>query len=99
MEYDKISTGNRAYEMRKLKNLKQSDVGAALGIHQTTYSKFELGQYDMPISELVKLCNLFDVSVSWLIGENIIAGLSDEERQIVENYIRYIKKVRNKLSN
>jgi transcriptional regulator with XRE-family HTH domain len=96
MEYDKIATGNRAYEMRKVKNLKQSEVGAALGIHQTTYSKFELGQYDMPISELVKLCNVLDVSVSWLIGENSITDLTDEERHIMESFKRFLKKTRNK---
>jgi transcriptional regulator with XRE-family HTH domain len=96
MEYDKITTGNRAYEMRKVKNLKQSEIGTALGIHQTTYSKFELGQYDMPISELVKLCNILDVSVSWLIGENSIADLTDEERHIMESFKRFLKKTRNK---
>lgn len=96
MMYDGIAIGNRAYEARKNKNLKQHEVGAALGIHQATYSKFENGQYDMPLSQVIKLCNILDVSVSWLIGEDIIADLTDNERQIVEHFIRYIKNIRKK---
>jgi transcriptional regulator with XRE-family HTH domain len=96
MDYDKIATGNRAYEMRKQRNLKQSDISAALGITQPSYSRFETGQYDMPISQLVKLCNILDVSVSWLIGENIITDMTDEERHIMENFIRFLKRSRRK---
>lgn len=96
MGYSNIEIGNRAFEARTNKNLKQSDVGKAIGIAQSSYSRFETGQYDMPISQLVKLCSLLDVSVSWLIGENIISDLSDEERQLIENFIRYIKRIRKK---
>ncbi len=95
MEYDKIAVGNRACEARMDKNLNQDEVSAAIGIHQTTYSKFENGRYNMRITHLIKLCNILDISVSWLIGENIIPDLTDNERLEVEKYIKYLKSLRN----
>jgi transcriptional regulator with XRE-family HTH domain len=83
-------------ELRKSKNLKQSDISNTLGIAQSSYSRFESGQYNLPIDLLVKLCNILDVSVSWLIGEDIVSDLTDEERLIMESFKRSIKRLRKK---
>jgi transcriptional regulator with XRE-family HTH domain len=96
MIYDNIAIGNRAFEVRKAKNIKQSEISTALGITQPSYSKFEYGQYDMPISQIIKLCEILDVSVSWLIGENIVSDQADKERLLVDEFIRNIKNIRNK---
>jgi transcriptional regulator with XRE-family HTH domain len=96
MIYDNIAIGSRAYEARKAKNIKQSEISTALGITQPSYSKFEYGQYDMPISQIIKLCEILDVSVSWLIGENIVSDQADKERLLVDEFIRNIKIIRNK---
>jgi transcriptional regulator with XRE-family HTH domain len=90
MVYNGIAIGNRAFEARKSKGLKQREISTALGIHQATYSKFELGQYDMPLSQVIKLCNILDVSVPWLIGVDIIPDLTDKERLELENYKNYL---------
>jgi transcriptional regulator with XRE-family HTH domain len=96
VEYDRIAIGNRAYEARKTKNLSQENVSKALGIHQTTYSKFENGRFDMSTSKLIKLCNLYGISVSWLLGETIVPDLTDSERLEVEKFIKYITSIRQK---
>lgn len=96
MEYDGMSIGTRAFEARRNKNLKQSDVSKIIGIAQSSYSRFELGQYDMPISKIIKLCEILDISVAQLIGEDIITDPSDTERQLVDNILRYIKSIRGK---
>lgn len=90
VEYDKYAIGNRACGVREKKNLKQEDISKALGIHQATYSKFENGRYSLRTSQLIELCNILDVSVSWLIGEDSLPQLTDEERLDVENYIKFI---------
>lgn len=95
MEYDRIATGNRALEARLNKKLKQEEIASDLGIHQATYSKFELGRYDMPISKLIKLCKILDVSLNWLTGVNSIPELTDSERLDVEKYIQFIISNRN----
>lgn len=93
--YDRIAIGNRAYSARTNKNIKQSEMGEALNIHQSTYSKFENGRYDIPLSELIKLCNYLDISMSWLIGENI-TQLTENEFIELEQYRRYLINKRNK---
>lgn len=90
MKYDAVAIGNRAYEARKNKNIKQNDMSAALGIAQSSYSRFELGQYDIPISKLMLVCEILDISVSWLIGEDIIPQLTDRECLELENYKKYL---------
>lgn len=90
MEYDKIATGNRATEARKNKNLNQKEVSAAIGIHQTTYSKFENGQYKMDIEQMMKLCDLYEISIAWLVGENILPPLTVKEWQEVQDFAKFL---------
>jgi transcriptional regulator with XRE-family HTH domain len=96
MKYDAFEIGMRAYNVRQNKNMKQSEISHAIGIHQATYSKFENGRYDMSISEMIKLCNYLGISASWLIGENSLPYLTDTERLEVEKYIKYIINIRDK---
>jgi Predicted transcriptional regulators len=96
MKYDSFEIGMRAFNMRENKNMKQSEISQALGIHQATYSKFENGRYDMPISQVIKLCDYFGVTVSWLIGENSLPHLTDSEKTELENYKKYLISKRTK---
>jgi transcriptional regulator with XRE-family HTH domain len=90
MKYDAYETGMRAYNQRQSLSKKQSEVSEILGISQATYSRFETGQGDLPISKVVKLCDYFGVSVSWLVGEKSLPQLSDSERLELENYKRFL---------
>lgn len=92
---DRNAIGNRAYAARTNRNLKQIDVSDELGINQSTYSKFENGKYDLPLSELIKLCNYLNISSSWLIGECTV-DLTDSEALELDEYKKYILNKRNK---
>ena len=43
---------NRLRDLREDKDLKQKDIADMLNIHQTTYSDYELGRLNIPISSL-----------------------------------------------
>ena len=58
----------RIRDLREDRDLKQKDVAACLGVHQTTYSEYELGKVNIPISALHKLADLYHVSVEYLLG-------------------------------
>jgi len=88
--YDSVAIGNRAIIARNNKKLRQKNVSAAIGIHQATYSKFELGQHDLHGAQYIKLCNYLDVSISWLFGESSIPHLTDEECLEIEHFKNYI---------
>ena len=55
-------------EMRKLNNLSQRQVAEYLGIAQPSYIRYENGKSEPSLENLVKLAELFDVSLDYLCG-------------------------------
>ena len=53
--------------LREDKDLSQQDMAHLLNIHQTTYSDYELGRLNIPISILKTLAQYFDTSVDYLL--------------------------------
>jgi len=54
--------------MRENQNLKQSDIAKYLGVRQTAYSKYELGQRNMTPEVLIKLAKFHNTSIDYLLG-------------------------------
>jgi transcriptional regulator with XRE-family HTH domain len=96
MKYDAYEIGLRAYNMRQGLSKKQSEISDILGISQATYSRFETGQGELPLSKVIKLCDYLGVSVSWLIGEKSLPQLTDSERLELEKYKNFLISSRNK---
>ncbi|MBQ4552155.1 MAG: helix-turn-helix transcriptional regulator [Clostridia bacterium] len=55
--------------MREDNDLKQSAIAAKLGLTQTTYSKYEIGTSEIPVSVLIQLARIYHTSVDYLLGE------------------------------
>lgn len=55
-------------ELRKLNKLTQRDVARHLGISQPSYTRYENGKSEPTIENLIKLADLFDVSIDFLCG-------------------------------
>lgn len=53
--------------LREDKDLSQKNMAAILNVHQTTYSDYELGRLNIPISVLRTLAQYFDTSVDYLL--------------------------------
>ena len=53
--------------LREDKDLKQKDMAELLNIHQTTYSDYELGRLNVPVSTLKQLATFFNTSVDYLL--------------------------------
>lgn len=72
----------RLEKVRKRAKLSQSDVASLLSTHQTQYSRWERGSYDIPIFELCMLSLYFNRSVDYLLGmsDDDIAAFSDLQR-------------------
>ena len=58
----------RIKDLREDNDWKQEYVAEQLGIKQTTYSKYELGKINIPMEALMKLADLYGVSVDYLLG-------------------------------
>lgn len=59
---------NRLRDLREDKDLKQKELAEYLRIHQTTYSDYELGRLNIPVSALHALADYYNTSVDYLLG-------------------------------
>ena len=66
------------YELRVDHDLTQAEVGAVLGISQQHYSKYETGEYELPLRHFVSLANYYQVSADYLIGRHHNLELKEE---------------------
>ncbi|MEG2322004.1 MAG: helix-turn-helix transcriptional regulator [Bacilli bacterium] len=58
----------RLKDLREDKDLFQKDIAKLLGISQQYYSKYELGNYTMPVDFLIILAKEYRVSLDYLVG-------------------------------
>lgn len=56
------------YELRKLNRFTQREVAQRLGISQPSYIRYENGSAEPTLENLVKIADLYDVSVDFLLG-------------------------------
>jgi transcriptional regulator with XRE-family HTH domain len=60
--------------MRDDRDMTQAQMAEYLSIHQTTYSDYELGHLNIPVSVLSKIADLFETSIDYLVNR------TDEKR-------------------
>ena len=58
---------NRLRDLREDRDLKQKNLADLLKVHQTTYSDYELGRLNIPISALHTLADFYSVSIDYLL--------------------------------
>ena len=79
--------------LRKQKGLLQKDVASFLGIDRTTYVKYESVLCEPDNKTLIKLAELFSVSVDYLLGRDTLENpipynsfISEHEYRLLEAY-------------
>ena len=60
---------DRIRELREEHNMTQKQVAEVLGVAQPVYQRFEKGIFECNYDQLVKLSDLFGVSVDYLLGK------------------------------
>jgi transcriptional regulator with XRE-family HTH domain len=58
----------RIRDLREDADLNQIEVAEKLGMSQSGYSRYEAGERDIPTEVLIKLADLYDTSVDYLLG-------------------------------
>lgn len=58
---------NRLRDLREDSDKKQKELAELLKVHQTTYSDYELGRLNIPITVLHTLADFYGVSVDYLL--------------------------------
>lgn len=60
----------RARDARRLAGLSQGQVAKLMGLHRPSISEAEAGRRNFTADELARIAQIYDVSVSWLMGED-----------------------------
>lgn len=58
----------RLRDMREDKDLRQREIAEILNVSQTTYSRYESGELEIPSAALIKLADFYGVSVDYILG-------------------------------
>ena len=59
---------NRIKELREDHDLKQRDVAAHLNVAQNSYSNYENGNREVPLTLLIQLSRFYKVNLEYLLG-------------------------------
>lgn len=62
----------RIRDLREDLDINQTTMAKMLGMSQTGYSKYETGENDVPTSILIKLANIHNVSIDYILGQTNI---------------------------
>ena len=58
----------RLRDLREDHDLTQSQLVEKLGMHKTTYTNYEQGKRDLPLSVAIRLADFYHVSLDYLAG-------------------------------
>lgn len=94
----------RLRAMRENRGMKQNEAAAKIGIKNNTLSSYESGDRQPDYNTLIKIADLYEVSVEYLLrgkalsdkkDENLFffdtRGLSDDEIKDIKRHIEYVK--------
>lgn len=58
----------RIRDLREDADMTQKELAEKLGMSQTGYSKYETGENDIPTAILIKLGEIYGVSIDYMLG-------------------------------
>lgn len=59
---------SRIRDLREDNDLKQKDLALYLSVDQSTYSDYENGRINVPIEQLIKIADYYNVSLDYIVG-------------------------------
>jgi transcriptional regulator with XRE-family HTH domain len=90
---DKSPTiGPRLRAAREAAGLSQGQVAKLMNMHRPTISEMEAGNRRVSTEELIKLADLYDTKVAWLVGETSDeGGVADPRLQLAARELGKLK--------
>ena len=64
----RVANYRRVRDLREDHDLTQREVANRLGMHQPQYFRYEQGYRDIPTDILIRLADMYQVSVDYLLG-------------------------------
>lgn len=108
-EEDRQAIANRLRTAREHAGLSQGQVAKLFGYQRPTISEIEAGRRRVSAEELARFCEIYDVSVSWVVTEQAevsnpnvelaareLAKLKNEDLDKVMNLLQTLRKAERK---
>jgi len=73
-----FTLGQRISELRKKRNMKQSDLAERLRVSTSTIAMWETGKRDPDTEKLNELASIFNVTTDYLLGRNEVQNIPIE---------------------
>ena len=98
-----MTLGDKLKNLRESKDMTQSEMAKLLGVAQSTYSQYEIGDRRLPDDLKIKLADFYKVTVDYLLGREEpnyilaahrkggIAELPEEAQKELDNYVEYLR--------
>lgn len=93
----------RLKDLRKINKMDRNELADKLGVSFSTIAAYEQGIREPSIENMIKLSHIFDCSIDYLIGNDILSCPKQTKEDlslddIVTNFIKDIKKqIRNEI--
>lgn len=88
--------GNRLKELRKAKGFTQKEIAQMLDLKERTYKSYENNERETDSQVLVKIANLFDVSIDYLLDFDVNAVQKETFLDLSNKEVNLIRAYRNK---
>ncbi len=82
-------------KIRQEKGYSQEEIAKKINISQSNYSKYELGKIEPNIELLIKLADIFNVSIDYLLGHQIYNKPAGEFYQLTDKQKELIPYIKN----
>ncbi|WP_109832733.1 helix-turn-helix domain-containing protein [Reichenbachiella versicolor] len=79
----KMRVGDKLLEIRKEKNMSQSEFSHLVDIPSSTYSRVETNQSSLEIDKVIEIANKLDVPIQEFLPETINISNTDNENQSI----------------
>ena len=98
---------NNLLKLRTEKGLSQVNIATKIGVAQETVSGYEIGRAYPTVENLIKLCDLFQVSADFLLDRTSIrtpadrlmaVPLSSTELELLESFLRFKHAIKERAS-
>ena len=83
----------RLKDLREDNDLKQEDIAKILNISRQYYSRYELGQVELPIRHYIELAKYYNVSIDYLCGAiNTPRKLETTKKELTAKQLALLEK-------
>ena len=74
----------RLRELRKINNLTQKELGKKMGVSAQTILNWENNVYQPSVNELIKLADIFNVSLDYLVNRERKNNIDDIKKELAK---------------